>query len=405
MYFHKAQERHTRMITRYTSPDGLVHGSRFVTSNGADEWYFTFRSGEEDSFPKELDSLCGSYLAAMDACGLGGDTLVFSRIYLSDIENEKDALARSELFRLLGQGAVSVIEQRPVRGGSAGLLVHHVKATPGTAKERFDFDGEIHRNGVLVRGGRYRMLWIANFCGGGSFDSRIQTAKVFGAFDRILDDHGMTLPDNAVRTWVYVRDIDNNYAGMVEARKEFFEKGGLNPGTRYIASTGIEGCSNERNALVSLDACAVDPLLPGQIVRMEAVDHLPPTIRYGVTFERGTRIRFGDRSHLHISGTASIDRNGEIIHVADVRRQTERALENVRALLAPHCAGVDDMAYLIAYIRNPRDAGEVMEVLEREIPGDIPLLLVEAPVCRPAWLFEIEGVGIIPDSTEFPAFM
>ncbi|MFN2115781.1 MAG: sugar phosphate nucleotidyltransferase, partial [Anaerolineae bacterium] len=53
------------------------------------------------------------------------------------------------------------------------------------------------------------------------------------------------------------------------------------------------------------------------------------TIDYGVTFERGIRIRFGDRSHLHISGTASIDKCGEIVHPGDILKQTERTVANI----------------------------------------------------------------------------
>jgi len=137
---------------------------------------------------------------------------------------------------------------------------------------------------------------------------------------------------------------------------------------------------------------------------MEALDHLSPTIKYGVTFERGTRIIFGDRSHLHISGTASIDNNGQVMYIGDARKQTERTIENVKALLAPHGADLSDMAYLIVYVRNLKDRNKVMEVLERKIPSNIPYLFLEGAVCRPSWLVELEGVGIIPDSSEFSPF-
>jgi len=45
-----------------------------------------------------------------------------------------------------------------------------------------------------------------------------------------------------------------------------------------------------------------------------------------------------------------------------------------------------------------------MEVLEKEIPPDVPFLCVVGAVCRPAWLVEMEGIAIIPDSNDFPAF-
>ena len=127
-------------------------------------------------------------------------------------------------------------------------------------------------------------------------------------------------------------------------------------------------------------------------------------IKYGVTFERGLRVRFGDRSHLHISGTASIDKNGTIMHLNDVRKQTLRTLDNIKALLAPHGAGLNDMAYYIVYVRNFKDRNKIKEVLEKVIPPEIPLLLLEGAVCRPAWLVELEGVALIPDKSDFPPF-
>ncbi|MCD6308706.1 MAG: translation initiation inhibitor, partial [Candidatus Latescibacteria bacterium] len=58
----------------------------------------------------------------------------------------------------------------------------------------------------------------------------------------------------------------------------------------------------------------------------------------------------------------------------------------------------------IGYVRNLKDRDKVMGILEREIPNNIPLLLLEGAVCRPAWLVELEGVAIIPDSNEYPPF-
>ena len=40
-----------------------------------------------------------------------------------------------------------------------------------------------------------------------------------------------------------IENIDGNYKGVVEARREFFAEHGLTPDTHFIASTGIEGAS------------------------------------------------------------------------------------------------------------------------------------------------------------------
>lgn len=393
------------MTPTFTTVNDLISCSSFHTPGGVEEFYLKIDSREESSFARELDTLFDNYRTALEQLGLTDDTLVFGRFYLSDIANEKDILRGSNIFRALQKGAVSAIQQCPVNGGSLNLFAYHIKRNgTGLTREVFSYDPDNRRNGALIHGDSYDMLWTANFYGLGNLDSYTQTQELFGAYNGILTANGMTLLDNVVRTWVYVRDVDNNYAGMVKARRELFEEQGLTPATRYIASTGIEGFSREVNSLVAFDAFAIRKLAPGQIVRMEAPEHMSPTISYGVTFERGTRIRFGDRSHLHISGTASIDKNGQVVHNGDPRRQTSRAVENVRALLEPQCAVLDDMAYLIVYIRNLKDKNKIMDVLRAEIPAHVPLLFLEGAVCRPGWLVELEGVAVIPDKAPFPDF-
>jgi len=383
-----------------------VQGSTFLTADGAEEFHITVRTSEGADFSYEMDELHESYENALRALGLSADTQAFSRFFLGDIVNQKELLVRSRAFETARQGAVSAIQQCPISGGSVSLYAYHVrKEGLPFPKEIVSPDMEGWRNGALVRGRAYSLFWVANLAGSGIFDSCAQATEVFGTFNTLLTERGMTLYDNAVRTWVYVRDIDNHYRGMVEARKSFFLEHGLTSKTKYISSTGIEGSAREMNALVQLDAIAIGGLRAEQFVRMEAHDHLSPTIRYGVTFERGMRLRFGDRSHLYISGTASVDRNGRTLYASDVRRQTRRALENVRALLTPHGADLADLAYVVAYLRSFKDGKRVMEVVETELPPQVPCLFVIGAVCRPAWLVEFEGVGIIPDDTNYPPFL
>lgn len=383
----------------------LVKGSSFSTPEGAKEYFFTINSKEEISFCQELITLYDAYMMALEKCGLSDDTQIFSRFFLSDIANQKDNLLQSKIFNVARKGAVSIIQQCPLTGGSICLLVYHIKSNSNSfTKKIFKYSEENWRNGTIIHGNHYNLLWTTNFSGIGPFDSYKQTYEIFQSFNKIMVDNKMTLLDNAIKTWVYVRDIDNHYKGMIKSRKAFFEEQGLTPETRYIGSTGIGGISKEANSLVSLDAFSISQLRQEQIVRMDALKNLSPTIKYGVTFERGTRVRFGDRSHLYISGTASIDKNGKIMHPTDVRKQTQRTLDNIKALLAPHGASLSDMAYLIVYLRSYKDKNKVIEVIEKEVSADIPSLFVEGAICRHTWLVEIEGIGIIPDSNDFPAF-
>ena len=200
----------------------------------------------------------------------------------------------------------------------------------------------------------------------------------------------MTLSLDVVRTWLYVRDVDSNYQGLVDARRELFLEHGLTPQTNYIASTGIEGRSAQAAVKVSMDAYAVAGLQPDQIRFLHAPNHLGPTHMYGVSFERATATRYRDRQHIYISGTASINPAGDIVHEGDVLGQLERTLLNIEALLRDASATLDAVAHFIVYLRDPDDATRVNDVLKARFP-ETPMVIVWGPVCRPGWLIESRG--------------
>ena len=136
-----------------------------------------------------------------------------------------------------------------------------------------------------------------------------------------------------MRTWIYVKDVDFFYQDLVTARTALFEQHGLTRDTHYIASTGIEGACSHRYDTVLMDAYSILGLKPEQVSYLNDFDRLCATKDYDVTFERGTRIAYSDRAHHFISGTASIDATGVVVHPGDVRRQLERTVLNVDSLL------------------------------------------------------------------------
>lgn len=383
----------------------FVRCSSFSTKNGAEESFLSINMEPDIPFPESLERLYQTYMTTLKECGLSADTQVFSRYFLSDIANQKTQLGQSEILNFSRNGAYSVIQQCPLKGGSISLFVYHIKGGKDfLGKKLMKFDDEHWRNGVKIKGEHYELFWTANFSGYGSLDSFEQTNEIFSAYNALINDNGMTLLRNTLRTWIYVRDVDNNYQGMADSRRSYFYEQGLTKDSRYIASTGIEAKLKEVYSLVSMDALSMSNLKKEQIIRMEALDNLCPTDNYGITFERGTKIEFGDRSHLFISGTASIDKKGQVLYPADVRKQTRRTLENIEALLQSHGASLNDMVYLIVYIRNITEVNKVTEILKEYISQRIPIIIVQGSVCRPKWLVEIEGIAIIPGSSAFPPF-
>jgi len=130
---------------------------------------------------------------------------------------------------------------------------------------------------------------------------------------------------------------------------------------------------------------------------------LNKTIEYGVTFERGTLFNYGDRSHIYISGTASIDNRGEVLHVGDIVKQTERMWENVEALLSEGEMSYDDVMQIIVYLRDTADYDVVSRMFRKKFPNT-PYVITLAPVCRPTWLIEMECIAVQKRESNFRKF-
>ncbi|MGC8804869.1 MAG: Rid family hydrolase, partial [Candidatus Ratteibacteria bacterium] len=157
-------------------------------------------------------------------------------------------------------------------------------------------------------------------------------------------------------------------------------------------------------AKISMDAYSIAGIKPEQIQFLSNSRYLSPTYIYGVTFERGVAINYRDRKHIFISGTASINRKGEIVHPGNVMKQLYRTLKNIEVLLKNAHAGFDDVCVFIIYVRDASDSKIVYEEMKKNF-GNIPMQVVVASVCRPGWLVEIECQAICdavnPDFFEF----
>ncbi len=338
------------------------------------------------AFVESLNTLLRDYHALLKDRGLSEKTEIYARFYLSDIANQTAPLRQKLLARQANQTIYSMVGQAPASGSKVALMAYHLDSS---AIEKSKTSDECLR----VEHSSYLSVWSSDTSGvpGTSYE---QTEKVFNTLARRSEEHGGTVRHNLMRTWCYIRDIDNNYQGFVDAREKYFRSIGLNRDTHYIASTGIEACNTATTDIVAIDALTMIGLEDEQVEYMEALEHLCPTHDYNVSFERATRIVFGDRSHYYISGTASIDQFGEVVHVGDVLKQAERTLENISALLTPYGANLEDLRSLTVYLRDPADYEVVELFLEKRLPPGVPYVIVRGSVCRPKWLIEIEGIAV-----------
>jgi enamine deaminase RidA (YjgF/YER057c/UK114 family) len=118
------------------------------------------------------------------------------------------------------------------------------------------------------------------------------------------------------------------------------------------------------------------------------------------SFSRGVRIDLNGLTVMLISGTASIDENGNTVHVGDFRAQMRRTLSNITALLASEGSTWHDIVRTTCYLRDmDRDYeafNEERTAFYKE-QGLDPLPAstgIQAHLCRPELLVEIEAIAM-----------
>ena len=322
-------------------------------------------------FAQRLNGIYNDIKGYLEAEQQQNRRLCYAKVFLSDISNQEEQLRHSLLMTdFLDKTACTIIQQSPIGGAKIGVLLK-------TSDEPEAF---------TMHSLRLTDDEVMNF---GSY---MQTIMLFDKYLEVLKAQGLNLKDHCVRTWIYVRDIDTNYDGVVKARNDVFRQHGLSVDTHFIASTGIGGRSMGKNVRVAIDFLTAPQVQPDDLLYLKALDHLNPTHEYGVAFERGVRVTLPQKYEYFISGTASIDCHGEVINVGDVTKQAERLLENIEALLADGGATMDDVKYFIIYLRDLADASAIEAYMQQVYP-QVPRIITHAKVCRPAWLVEMECIA------------
>lgn len=309
----------------------------------------------------------GSFEVQMESIAeqISGE-ISYAKVFLSDAQNQEGDLLTSALYSKLPAEATTIVEQPPLDGYKIEVLI---------------------RQGATKDGEMFHALRLSDDEAKGK-SSYEQTLMLFRRYLSIITPMGLSIETHCVRTWIYVNDIDNNYAGVVKARNEVFAQHGMTADTHYIASTGIGGATSQRHASVAIDFLTYPAIVESDKRYLQALDHLNPTHEYGVAFERATMVN----RRIFISGTASIDCHGNVLYLGDVVRQTDRLQENIAALLADGNMTLADVRYFIVYLRDVADYA-VTEAYMHEHYPDVPYIITQARVCRPTWLIEMECIA------------
>ncbi len=341
----------------------------------------------------------------LERLGAGMEHVVVEKLYFHDMDSAVADLQdiRARAYRNRGISgerlpATTYLGQSPCRPGQhVELQAYAVVPTHAQSARVLHLSGD--RQQAVVKGveiGPARDLYIGSVTGLGcegrsSADFRTQSDAMFERALEILREHSIPYC-NVLRTWLYLDDIDRDYDQLNASRNAFFERENV---VRLPASTGIGARLHPRPTGCTLDLYALGNPEIADISLMHA-----PTLNeapeYGSAFSRGVKMVIGEQIYLFISGTASIDPQGQVVHVGDDRRQIERMLLNIEELLLPHGASFRDLVHAVTYLKSARSFDVFRELCALRGLLDLPHTIVEADVCRPEWLCETEAIAILP---------
>ena len=388
--------------------DGCKITLRRVDGPDARELFFNCQPDTDLADPgQQAESVYRAILATLEAEGASFQSVVYETLFLRNLEADLDFVrsARDQTLAAVGeeahQPATSEIEQPPLNQGAhlevliQAIIPHQATLRSDTFKAQTacSCDECARLHGLRVQVGDEARLYAGGLYGRGD-DAYEQTHAMFAVAENLLQQAGMDFGD-VTRTWIYLPEMERDYAGFNRARREFFKARGVDP---IPASTGIGArlVPEEHDLLLGLYAVKGGTPTARTVMTTPTLNEAPV---YGSDFSRGMRIIETNKVALHISGTASLDEAGRTVHLDDFEAQADRMLVNVAALLKGQGASFGDVVYAITYVKNPSDARRLREKFRDAGYEGFPNVLVAAEVCRPELLCETEALAMLPRNT------
>jgi enamine deaminase RidA (YjgF/YER057c/UK114 family) len=206
-----------------------------------------------------------------------------------------------------------------------------------------------------------------------------------------------------IRIWNYLPEInretggDERYRLFNSARQLAFRKSGQATVGTVPAASALGSPAGSPISIYFLAARQPPTMIENP--RQTSAYHYPPKFgRHSPIFSRACVMHESAGTNLFVSGTASIVGH-ETIHRGDVGAQTRETMANISALLDEVNRVVGAARYRLdglkfkVYVREPDDLGAIEWALSRTLPSSIPIVYLQADVCREDLLVEIEATG------------
>ncbi len=287
------------------------------------------------------------------------------------------------------------------------LMEVYYQAGPGW-KRSF----HLHETGSVIVFSSNDLSVATGFSTSNSGDSKKDAGQAFKTLQELLDQTGFEISD-ITRQWNYIegildtRDHHQNYQTFNDARTRFYQDHFRERG--YPAATGIGmkagGILIEYMAIrgQKLKNLPIDnPLqIPAHKYHQDCLIGLPTGDRKTTPkFERGRYVSLRGEEIIFVSGTAAI--SGEkTSNPGDAARQTWITIDNIDRLVSEDnlaknkiASGNFEFNYLRIYVKETKDLIKVREICHYRY-GDVPIVWLQADICRDDLMVEIEGTLII----------
>lgn len=290
------------------------------------------------------------------------------------------AVAEAQAACAPHEPVITIVTAKPCAGGEVAGA--HVLAVRTDLPRKPIYDGD-HLVGAHI-GSNPPIVLIAGLTTPSEGCAADEFATLFETAERLLIAHELTFTDVA-RTWLHLPELLRDYDALNEARGAFFVARGIGSTIAPPASTGIQGGTGD-GARLQIDLVATAPSAFRPVVatlQCEAWD-------YGSAFSRGMAL---GSNLVTVSGTASIDADGQTIHLGDPTEQIRATWSTVRDLLAAENISFPPpgpQAWVL-YFKDPSVWTAWRElVASGEIIEPDNAVCVYADVCRDDLLFELE---------------
>lgn len=308
----------------------------------------------------------------LEAAGATFDDVVKTNMYLADLKDftkvnevygkrfQKVPPARATVqMAALPRGAkveiegIAVVTNRPPPpGGHAALVSEKAPKAAGPYSQAIDVStgswvfvsGQIPMDpahGLLVRG-----------------DITVQATRVMENLRSVLEGAGLTF-DDVVKTNMYLADL-KDFTKVNEVYGRFFTK--APPARATVQAAGLPLGAKVQIEMVAARSGGASSQGPVQsALAPKAIGH----------YSQAIAVNPG--SFLFASGQIHLDpATGQPLEKADIKAQTERVMENLKAVLEAGGTSFDKVVKTTVFLADMNDSGKVNEVYARYFPGAPP---------------------------------